>query len=98
MNSFEEKAFLADGEEWRLLYCGKRLQNVHFKDMADNEKKSICACGRGVLDFSAIAALCKQEGVVNVLVEQDNAPDAADALDEMKFSYEHLRPILDAVQ
>ena len=28
MNSFEEKAFLADGEEWRLLYCGKRLQNV----------------------------------------------------------------------
>ncbi len=77
---------------------GKRLFNIHFKDMDRDEKKSICACGRGLLDFTAIAALCKEEGVVNVLVEQDNAPNAPDAFEEMKYSYRHLRPILDAVQ
>ena len=75
---------------------GKRLYNVHFKDMANDEKRSICACGRGVLDFAAITALCKKEGVVNALVEQDNAPDAPDAIEEMRTSYRHLRPIFDA--
>lgn len=28
MNAFEEKVFLGDGDDGRLLYCGKRLQNV----------------------------------------------------------------------
>ncbi len=72
----------------------KRLTNVHFKDKADNEKRSICACGQGTLDFKAIFDQCEKLGVVNVLVEQDNAADLGDPMDQMKLSFDHLRPII----
>lgn len=71
-----------------------RLTNVHFKDMANNEKRSICACGQGTLDFSAIFEQCAKFGVENVLVEQDNAADLGDPYDQIKLSFDHLRPII----
>lgn len=73
---------------------GKRLQNVHFKDMMDNEKRSICHCGAGLLDFDSIAEVCRGVGVKNVLIEQDNAVEAADPFEEMKLSYEYLKDIV----
>ena len=72
----------------------KRLKNIHFKDLAKNEERSICACGDGVLDFSAIYEACVEEGVKNVLVEQDNAVEAPDMFAEMAKSFSHLRPIV----
>ena len=71
-----------------------RLTDIHYKDMANNEKRSICACGDGVLDFSEITAVCREIGVRNALVEQDNAVDAPDPFDEMRRSFDHLRPIV----
>lgn len=71
-----------------------RLINIHFKDMADNEKRSICPCGKGTLDFAAIFEACRAVGVENVLVEQDNAPESPDAFADMEFSFRHLRPIV----
>ena len=71
-----------------------RLVNIHFKDMAKNEKRSICACGDGCLDFAKIFDVCQEIGVQNVLVEQDNASDAGDPFDEMEKSFRHLRPIV----
>jgi sugar phosphate isomerase/epimerase len=73
---------------------GNRLTNIHFKDMANNEKRSICPCGSGTLDFKAIYEACKQVGVENVLVEQDNAANTPDPLGEMQKSFAHLRPII----
>jgi sugar phosphate isomerase/epimerase len=73
---------------------GKRLSNIHFKDMANDEKRSICPCGDGTLDFKKIYETCKRIGVQNVLVEQDNAANAPDPLAEMQKSFTHLRPIL----
>ena len=73
---------------------GKRMPNVHFKDMAKNEERSICACGDGVLDFEKIARVCREEGVETVLVEQDNAPKFPDPFEEMAKSYRHLAPII----
>ena len=73
---------------------GNRLTNIHFKDMANDEKRSICPCGSGTLDFKAIYEACKQVGVENVLVEQDNAADTPDPLGEMQKSFAHLRPII----
>ena len=73
---------------------GKRLPNIHFKDMAADEKRSICPCGSGTLDFKAIYEVCKQIGVKNVLVEQDNAAKTPDPLGEMQKSFAHLRPII----
>lgn len=72
----------------------KRLMNIHFKDLANDENRSICACGDGVLDFTSIFNACVEENVVNVLVEQDNAVDAPDMFDEMTRSFKHLRPII----
>ena len=73
---------------------GKRLVNIHYKDMAKNEEKSICACGRGLLDFAEITAVCEELGVCNVLVEQDNAVKMDDPFGEMAFSYNHLKNIV----
>ena len=72
----------------------ERLVNIHFKDMANNEKRSICPCGHGVLDFVSIYETCKKTGVQNVLIEQDNAPDSPDAFADMETSFRHLRPII----
>ena len=72
----------------------ERLENVHFKDMGTDEKRSICACGDGTLDFAKIYETCKDLGVKTVLVEQDNAVDFADPFGEMEKSFKHLRPII----
>ncbi len=69
-----------------------RLTNVHFKDM--NKDREICACGAGTLDFAALAQVCRELGVENVLVEQDNAAELDDPFEAMKFSFEHLNPII----
>lgn len=73
---------------------GERLVNIHYKDMSP-EDRSICACGNGTLDFSAITALCEKLGVKNVLVEQDNANSKFnDAFGQMKISFDYLRPTI----
>ncbi len=72
-----------------------RLANIHFKDMADDEKHSICACGDGTLDFAAIYEACKRMGgVENILIEQDNAPKKDDPFGEMQKSYNAIRSIV----
>ena len=71
-----------------------RLNNIHFKDMANDEARSICACGEGILDFPAIYEVCKELAVQHILVEQDNAIDREDPFGEMKKSFLHLRPII----
>jgi sugar phosphate isomerase/epimerase len=73
---------------------GARLTNIHFKDLAKDEKRSICACGQGTLDFTSIYNKCVELGVENVLVEQDNAADLGDPMDQMQLSFNHLRPII----
>ena len=71
-----------------------RLANVHYKDMANDEARSICACGNGVLDFEAIYRACAELKVQNVLVEQDNAVKFDDPFAQMATSFAHLRPIV----
>ncbi len=72
----------------------ERLTNIHFKDLADNEARSICACGKGTLDFAKIYEACVKMNVQNVLVEQDNAAQAPDPFAEMEASFRYLRPIV----
>jgi hypothetical protein len=62
--------------------------------MVKTEERSICACGKGRLDFAEITKVCEKLGVVNVLVEQDNAVNMDDPFGEMAFSFSHLRPII----
>ena len=72
-----------------------RLTNIHFTDMAKNEERSICACGDGILDFVKLTAVCKELGVENVLVEQDNARTFPDGdFSQMERSVRYLRPIV----
>jgi hypothetical protein len=46
------------------------------------------------LDFKAIYEACREVGVQNVLVEQDNAVKMDDPFGEMETSFRHLRPII----
>ena len=62
--------------------------------MAADEKRSICACGAGTLNFAALAEVWRSLGVRNVLVEQDNAVDAPDPFVPMRESFLHLRPMV----
>ncbi len=72
-----------------------RLTNIHYKDMAKNEERSICACGTGTLDFASITEAClKNGGVKNVLIEQDNAVDFDDPFEQLAIGYRSLRPII----
>ena len=73
---------------------GERLPNIHFKDMAKDEERSICPCGNGVLNFREIFEVCQKVGVKHVLVEQDNAVKSPDAFADMETSFRHLRPII----
>ena len=69
----------------------ERLKNVHFKDMKSEPQGEICPCGEGVIDFSPVIRLCDELGIVNALVEQDNAPDSGDSINQMKISYDNLK-------
>jgi sugar phosphate isomerase/epimerase len=71
----------------------KRIHTLHFKDMADNEARSICACGTGTIDFKPIFEACKSEGIKNILIEQDNAPDSGDSLGQMAIGYRNIAPL-----
>ena len=84
-----------DPAEYLRKIGGDRLINVHFKDMANNEERSICACGDGVIDFAALTEVCLELGVQNILVEQDNANkfESGD-IEQMRRSFAHLRPIV----
>lgn len=73
---------------------GERLVNVHFKDMANSKKRSIVACGTGVLDFAKIYDTCKELGVKHVLIEQDNAVEMPDPFEQMEIGFNNLRPIV----
>lgn len=68
-----------------------RIKNVHLKDMKSEPKGDICPCGEGITEFAPIIALCDELGIVNALVEQDNAPDSGDSIADMKISYENLK-------
>ena len=72
----------------------ERLTNIHFKDLANNEERGICACGTGTLDFQKIYEACVKMDVQNVLVEQDTAALTPDPFAEMEKSFRHLRPIV----
>ena len=68
-----------------------RLKNVHFKDMKTEPAGDICPCGEGVIDFAPVVKLCDELGIVNALVEQDNAPDSGDSIGQMAISYNNLK-------
>lgn len=73
-----------------------RMTNIHYKDMLTEPEGDICPCGKGVTDFKALTELCSSLGIENALVEQDNAPDLGDPFEQMKMSFEHLYPIINA--
>ena len=59
--------------------------------MKSEPRGEICPCGEGVIDFAPVVKLCDELGIVNALVEQDNAPDSGDSIGQMKTSYDNLK-------
>ena len=71
----------------------QRIKNVHFKDMLTEPKGAICPCGVGTIDFKPVIALCDELGIVNALVEQDNAPSTGDSYGQLAISFKNLKPL-----
>lgn len=71
----------------------ERVKNVHFKDMKSEPQGEICPCGEGVIDFTPVIKLCDELGIVNALVEQDNAPDTNDSIGQMQISFNNLKSL-----
>ncbi len=71
-----------------------RLNHIHFKDMKEEPNGAICACGDGIIDFNYLSRLCRECGIENIYVEQDNAPSFPDAFAEIEKSYIHLNKII----
>lgn len=55
-------------------YAG-RIPIVHVKDMAGDAEKSFTCPGDGIIDFPAVFAEAKKQGIKHYFVERDNAPD-----------------------
>ena len=73
---------------------GKRIKNIHFKDMETEGQGRICACGNGIIDFKPIYDTCIKEGIPYAQVEEDNAQEAyGDAFEQMAISYKNLKPL-----
>ena len=70
---------------------GARLRNVHLKDMKGDDSRDICPCGAGVLDFGKMVDAFGDVGVINLLVEQDNAAKTDDPFGQMKLSIDYLK-------
>lgn len=71
-----------------------RMTNIHFKDLSPEGNRPMCACGNGIIDFKPLIAASEKAGVKYVQVEQDNAPDFPDAFEQMRISFETLRPMI----
>ena len=71
----------------------ERITNVHFKDMKEETKGPICACGEGVINFKPVIELCDSIGIESALVEQDNAPDFGNPWDQMALSFKNIKPL-----
>ena len=71
----------------------KRVKNIHLKDMISEPQGEICPCGNGIIDFSPVIRLCDELGIINALVEQDNAPDSGDSIAQMKISYDNIKKL-----
>lgn len=78
----------------KIIADASRMTDIHFKDMKTAPQGPICPCGEGVIDFAPLAKLCKEVGIKNVYVEQDNAPDLGDVFEQMASSYNHLRGMI----
>ncbi|MCX7772061.1 MAG: sugar phosphate isomerase/epimerase [Clostridia bacterium] len=66
-----------------------RCPLLHQKDMADDEKKSFCEVGNGIMDIPAIIEAAGEIGVEWFIVEQDSCQRPP--LDSIKMSYEYLK-------
>lgn len=72
--------------------CAGRLECVHLKDYAVNEKGEpmFAPVGEGNLDWKTILPALEKAGAKYAFVEQDDAPDRGDPFDCLKKSRENL--------
>lgn len=60
-------------------YSG-RIPILHVKDMAPGEKQDFACPGSGIIDFPAVFAEARRQGIKHYFVERDNVPDGMECL------------------
>ena len=69
---------------------GKRIFCTHFKDMAVKEDQCVMTeLLTGTMNYDAIMAACKDVGIHDLFVEQDQT--FIDSLDSMKISHDNMK-------
>ena len=75
---------------------GNRMDSVHFKDYTGINSRHLpvfCACGRGRVDLARYAEKVKELGIVDVIVEQDNALNYPNPMGQMAESAAYVRKL-----
>ena len=76
---------------------GERINCVHFKDytggMNERHIPVFCACGSGVVRLEAYRDKVKHLGIRDVIVEQDNALNYPDPMQQMRQSAQYLKKL-----
>jgi len=74
---------------------GERIHCLHFKDytggMSARHIPVFCACGKGTVALPLYKDLADTLGIRDIIVEQDNALNYPDPMDEMKQSADYLK-------
>lgn len=65
-----------------------RVRTMHFKDMADDEKRSMEDVGYGILDWDSIIPAAREAGVEYAIIEHDAPP--GDPLEHVARSRDFL--------
>jgi sugar phosphate isomerase/epimerase len=71
---------------------GERVRLLHLKDMASGAEKKFAPVGSGILDFKAILAAAKKQGVRWGIVEQDKTYETS-PLEAIRISLENLKKL-----
>jgi len=74
-----------------------RIQCVHLKDYYTNKdmKPGYCKLGSGVMDLKSITSIMKNNGAKYLFVEQDNAHELPDGLEQVLESLKYFKENVD---
>jgi sugar phosphate isomerase/epimerase len=80
------------GSRVRLLHMKDRKPGFPVSQVLDAQAEHFTPVGTGTIDWKAVIAAAKKDGIRHYFVEQDSGPPAP--LECLRISYKNLRPLL----
>jgi sugar phosphate isomerase/epimerase len=80
------------GHRVRLLHMKDRKPGFPASQTLDKQAEHFTPVGTGTIDWQAVVAAAREDGIRHYFVEQDSGPPSP--LESLRVSYKHLRPLL----